>query len=371
MLGIPFRERAILFCLFYSSPIKMMNERDRDLIKTLYHLLICLLGILSFSAQALFGQEDLGLFMDDFLLASYIKNKDFENNIAIPYAVKKEMAPYVISDHHPMKRQLDAIFFKVRATQDEKTFLHCGFVPLSIRLQTYVYVARHPRLPGYLVKAYLDTELREKMHKPSWKWLVRRCEGASEIRRVIQQKKIKHFTVADKWIYPLPAYPLPPQDEAHTRHFALLLVTDMDLVSPEENLQAWKELITPEHLEELYLIISRAKGASYRPDNIAYTHQGQFAFIDTEYPAEGPDYKSIQPYLSEEMRAYWKQLVKSRGKCAEKCSRNLRSFRRDLRIDAFKAFRLFENRGNLFDSSLCSFPINGEMLLNIMMGMAN
>lgn len=308
----------------------MINQRERIEMWTraLYHWLICLLGLLSFPTQSLYSQEVWSYFLDgektavsphslepSLLMSKCSKNDDFENNIAIPHSVKKEMSPYVISDRHPMKRQLDAIFFKVRATQDEETFLHCGFIPMSIRLQTYVYVARHPRLPGYLVKAYLDTELREKMHKPSWKWLIRRCEGASKIQKVIQQKKIKHFTVADKWIYPLPAYPLPPQDEAHIRHLALLLVTDMDLVSPEENLRAWKELITPEHLDELFTIISRAKGASYRPDNIAYTHQGHFAFIDTEYPAEGPDYKSIQPYLNEEMRAYWKQLVKTRGRC--------------------------------------------------------
>ena len=64
----------------------------------------------------------------------------------------------------------------------------------------------------------------------------------------------------------------------------VLLVDDMDLVSKQENEVAWKSMITREHLNELYLIITRAGGSSYRPDNIWLTKHGKFAFVDTEYP---------------------------------------------------------------------------------------
>src|SRR5690606_16009145 len=108
---------------------------------------------------------------------SSTRNSDFENNESIPSKIKKELRPYVISDKHPMKSKLDAIFLKKRATVDEKTFKACGFRIISKRPRSLVYVAKHKSLPGYLVKAYMDTELKEKYHKPSWKWLVRRCQG--------------------------------------------------------------------------------------------------------------------------------------------------------------------------------------------------
>ena len=62
-------------------------------------------------------------------------------------------------------------------------------------------------------------------------------------------------------------------------------------------------------MDELYAVIRRAGGASYRPDNIAMTTDGRFAFIDTEHPDSEHDYESIVPYLSSEMRRYWSNLV--------------------------------------------------------------
>ena len=79
------------------------------------------------------------------------------------------------------------------------------------------------------------------------------------------------------------------------------------------NYHAWKTFVTPKILDELYIIISRANGSSYRPDNIPYTQTGHFAFIDTEYPNKDPDFNSIRPYLSEEMWYYWDKLVKQGG----------------------------------------------------------
>jgi hypothetical protein len=52
---------------------------------------------------------------------------------------------------------------------------------------------------------------------------------------------------------------------------------------------------------------------SSRPDNIALTKQGQFAFIDTEYSRYFHDYESIAPYLSRQMRQYWSNLVRRRA----------------------------------------------------------
>ena len=169
-------------------------------------------------------------------------------------------------------------------------------------------------MQNYLLKIYMDNELRKKQHKPSWKWLVQRCQSSREIKKIIEAKKIKYFTVPSKWIYTFPAKPSPPNERSYTRHFALLLVDDMKLVSDRANLDAWKNVITKKHLDELYYIISHANGGSYRPDNICFTQNNTFAFIDTEYPRHKPDFNSIKPFLRADMLKYWKRLIKNKGR---------------------------------------------------------
>lgn len=242
-----------------------------------------------------------------------IKDPNLEKNPYISAEAKKAMKPYLISLEHPMRVVLDSIFLKKRATVDKYAFHKAGFKVIAEGPRSYILVARHRNLPGYLVKAHLDTELNKKYRKESWEWLVRRCEGASKIREIIQKRNIRYFVVAEKWLYCFPPEPSPPHDHHHTRHLALLLVTDMELVSKKRNYHAWTHYITKEHLDELYIIISRAKGSSYRPDNIAYTQHDQFAFIDTEYPTRGPDFRSIRLFLSPEMLEYWDKLVKNGG----------------------------------------------------------
>lgn len=237
-----------------------------------------------------------------------------EGNRAIPDKAKKKMRPHIIPDNHPMKKKLDLIFSKKRVTLNEQTFHDAGFITKCERPRTFIRVASHPLLPNYLLKVHLDSETRQKYGKPSWRWLVQRCEGADKIRFIIEHRKFKHFTVAHKWIYPLPENPSPPASSLYTRHLAALLVTDMQLTSDTLNYYAWKHYVTKDHLDELYVIISSAKGSSYRPDNISYTEKGTFAFIDTEYPSKGPDYKSIRGFLSPEMLAYWDKLVRKGGR---------------------------------------------------------
>lgn len=241
-----------------------------------------------------------------------IKDPNIKNPL-IQKKVRRAMKPYLLSQTHPMRNTLDAIFQNNRATVDEETFLKEGFQTIATGSRSYIVVATHEKLPGYLVKVYLDNELNKKSDKESWDWLVRRCQGAKQIRDIIKRRNIKYFVVPDKWLYCLPPKPSPFTTPLHTHHFAILLVTDMELAPKRRNYNVWYDDITKEHLKELYLIISRAKGSSYRPDNIAYTKNDQFAFIDTEYPNRGPDYLSIRHFLNPEMCDYWDKLVTNGG----------------------------------------------------------
>ncbi len=238
---------------------------------------------------------------------------DFDTN---PYISKEEHSrihPFLLPISHPLKSNLDAIFLSTRVTLNRTTFNDAGFTIRFSQSRSFIIVASHHLLPNHLVKVYLDSELRNKKNVPGWLWFVRRCEGAKKIRKVIKKNEFKYFSAPLKWLYPLPVEPAPPQDPFYTRHNFVLLVQDMQLTDSETNLRAWKTLITKAHLQELYVIISYANGSSYRADNIPYTKEGNFAFIDTEYPYRSPNFKNIRRYLSDEMRQYWDHLIRKGG----------------------------------------------------------
>jgi hypothetical protein len=223
-----------------------------------------------------------------------------------------EIQPYLLPQTHYLKPILDELFYNQRATFDDATFERAGFEVLYSKERSFIRVARHPLLPDHLVKAYLDMDLRKKNQVPGWIWLKRRCHGAKKIRHVIKKYSLRHFQVPDKWLYPLPSKPFLAQLSHMPLQPLLLIVEDMDLVSEDENLLAWRTEVTKEYLDELFLIISKAGGSSYRPANIWMSRNGRFSFIDTEYPHRKPDFHRIRPYLSTQMRAYWDQLVNAK-----------------------------------------------------------
>lgn len=236
-----------------------------------------------------------------------------ENNHLINDKIRKEIVPHLLPSNLPIATSVDQIFNNFRAIFNTDLLRQAGFKILHKQPRSYIIVANHPAVPGFLFKLYLDTELRQKKNVPGWKWFVRRCEGAKSVRNIIAKKHIKNFTVPTKYIYVLPSSTAPAAIPGIDPKPAVLIVQDMNLVEKELNLAVWKNFVSPEVLDELYVIISRANGSSYRPDNIPFTHSGKFAFIDTEYPNCDPDFASIRSYLSTEMCAYWDQLVKKGG----------------------------------------------------------
>lgn len=232
----------------------------------------------------------------------------------ITQEAREEIAPYLLPPKHKLAGALDAIFTKSRATKNMHYFESAGFNVLHIQPRSFIIVASHRKLPGHLVKVYLDDEERMKRNRPGWKWFVYRCKGARKIAKIIEKYKIKHFAVPIKYIYVLPENPPAPRGEGYKPKIAILLVEDMNILDADENEEHWKKDITEEHLLELYTIISRANGSSYRAGNIPCTKSGKFAFIDTEYPYQDPDFKSIRFYLSRDMRDKWDSIVRHGGK---------------------------------------------------------
>lgn len=245
--------------------------------------------------------------------APIVPYPNFDDNPFITEEMRKRITPYLLPLDHQLKAPLDEIFNHSRAIENEEAFEKAGFITLFKQQISFIRVARHPALKGYLMKVYLDSELRQRRGLPGWVWLAERCKGAEKIRKLIAKKGLKYFSVPDKWLYPLPVNPAPLLPQGQGRQTIVLLVTDMKLTSQAESWRAWREEITTRHLDELYCILSHGFSSTYLITNIPYTKKGKFTCIDTEHPKRKLDYQRVKQYLSPEMNVYWDNLVQSKG----------------------------------------------------------
>jgi hypothetical protein len=225
---------------------------------------------------------------------------------------KSLMLPYLLPLDHPAKPILDEIFSKKRVTENRQSLVEAGFELIAPSTGSFVIVARHPSLPGYVLKIYLDSETRFKENrriKPYWELLTNRCIGAEKLKKVIEKNNITHFVVPDKWLYILP---ISPKSSEKNPQPAVLLETDMQIESDNITALAWKTHATAKHLDELYTIVKQGLGSTSLIINVPYTKTGKFAFIDTEYPKESRNIKNPKKYLSKEMQAYWDKRIKKK-----------------------------------------------------------
>jgi hypothetical protein len=216
------------------------------------------------------------------------------------------MTSYVLPFDHPAGRLLERLFRRSSLIDNEAAFLSAGFEIRTKRPRSLMRVATHPMLAGYVFKIFfVDEQERQREKSRGWKGFVARCDRAERIRRVIQDHRIQHFKVPRKWLFRAPHHSSCVPDDQPT----ILVAEFQDLLSQGESEHAWLHSVTENHLDELYAIINRAGGTSYRPNNIPLTRQGWFAFIDTEHSNDRHDYESIAPYLSCRMREYWSNLT--------------------------------------------------------------
>lgn len=215
---------------------------------------------------------------------------------------------YLLPDGSHLWKVLDKLFSDSHTLDTPQTFEEAGFVTISER-PSGMFVASHPKLKGYLVKAYIHS----KRQKNDWLWCINRCWGVANIRKLIEDKQLKHFVVPDKWIYPF----LPFHNKKNIPEDlnpAILVVTDMQLVGRTNSKAAWRTVATYEHIRELYCILSHGYSSCSIASNIPYTIHGKFACIDTEHPQRPLPYDHVPNHLSPEMGEYWNYLVRTGGK---------------------------------------------------------
>lgn len=215
--------------------------------------------------------------------------------------------PYLLPSNHPLKSKLDQIFSGFRATTDANSMKFAGFETLDTWKWDKVFVARHPQLKGFLIKAYLDDHLY--MDDKS---LVNRIVGAENLRSAIKAFGYQsYFKVPRKWLYPLPDFPgaLP----GLRRKNFILIVEDMDLVTKEKNEQLYRKSADTKLLHALFnLMNTLGLDDSIYIKNIPFSKNGKIAFVDTERHGLWPiPFEKLTPMLSPKMKEYWKQLTHS------------------------------------------------------------
>lgn len=238
---------------------------------------------------------------------------DLGKNPYIDEELKGMVEGFLLPLDSPLKIKLDEIFSQSRAIRNIDEFKKAGFVVLLDKLHSYLVLSKHPLIPGYLEKVYLDTEQRRRYGIPGWLSLTNRCQGAANIRNLIKTKDLRTLTVPDKWLYLLPVTELANAKEEKNKHPVILIETDMKVVSLDESADAWKNKVTTRNLDELYCVLSHGFASSSLTKNVPYTKKGKFAFIDTEKPNKMPRYDKARPFLSDSMQQYWDELVRSGG----------------------------------------------------------
>lgn len=230
------------------------------------------------------------------------------------YALK----PHFLPEDHPIKKKLDRIFEKARASYDEHSLKKAGFSARKPRTNTQMTVARHPDLEGYLLKLVMDTIDRPE----EWYDWRLRIAGAQVIRDSIIAHKFNHIMkVPNKWIYPLPLKPEPPTLPSYAqRKYFILVVEDMNIVDHDENYFLWGSIaMTYEMMDAIYIVFEECGlYDSVFPFNVPFSEDGRLAFIDTEWYHDWPiKYERLTKYFPAHMREYWEAIVENGGPSKE------------------------------------------------------
>lgn len=224
---------------------------------------------------------------------------------------QQKLAPYLLPLDHSIKPILDAIFTQTRVTLNLDTLFEAGFAKTKPRKFTKLLVTKHPAVPGYIFKIYLDAQRYYKNIPEHHFWLMR-VRGAHLVRNLIQANGWEgQFKVPQKWLYALPKNHLPPQ--GYETKYYILVEEDMDLLSDSENKAHWaSNAVTHDLLNQVHVLL-KTIGLSDcpKPDNIPFSKDGRIAFIDTQtYGESSIAYKRLAPFLSKSNQDYWKTLTR-------------------------------------------------------------
>ncbi len=221
--------------------------------------------------------------------------------------VWNQIQDYFLPDDHPAKHKIDQIFSK-RVTENLNTLAASGFIFIQAKRIDKVIVCRHPELPGYIIKTFIDdTSLESALCD---RQLVKRAIGSRLMKDTIEHQNLQGlFKVPQKWLYVLP-------DETNKCKKKILILIEEDMgIAPNVD-DIWKsENISYELLNALFSIISMVDLNDIKPKNIPFCMDGKFAFIDTAgYHKSEPNFYKFGDFLNPTMKLHWDTLCEQHAK---------------------------------------------------------
>lgn len=231
----------------------------------------------------------------------------YDYNPHVPIELWMQLKPYFLPTNHPKKKVLDQIFAKARVTQSKDTFVKAGFSITRNNRPINAHVSGHPKLKGYLIKAYLDSQFAI----PEWQMWLRRIHGIEVIRACIKKHGYTQFTLPKKWIYPLPAEPSPPLGDKYNRKNFILVVENMQILKGKDNKKAYKQQMTKPLLTALYTVMKECQLTDcVYIGNMPFTLHGNITFIDTELFNNGtPNFAKLKKNLTIPMQNHLDRLM--------------------------------------------------------------
>lgn len=239
----------------------------------------------------------------------------YEKSSYVEDWIWNEVEPYLLPEKHPIKKPLDQIFTKTRASYNMKSLKEAGFSMKKPTHNNFMIVASHPKLKGYLLKLVTD----RRLVSDEWFDWYERVIGAREIQKAIDKRGFQHImSVPKKWLYPLPEHPAPPKN-GHRKNF-ILVVEDMKILSHEDN-DFWYRSIamTYERIDALYLIMQDVGlYDSVFAFNVPFCEDGRLSFIDTQWYHDWPiNFEKLTDSFAPHMQEYWRALIRNNGPSAE------------------------------------------------------
>lgn len=244
------------------------------------------------------------------LTAAETKQRGYTKPDWVSHGLWEELQSELLPLDHPIKPELDKIFKAHRVTENKAAFMGAGFV-FHERNGRRRVIARHLKLPGYLVKTYLDTHKTHLEDGLVWR---NRINGARQLQACIDKHGYNHIMkVPKKWLYPLPSNP--PSRSPYPKGY-VLIVEDAGILPHLANYRKYANEITKEHLKAIYVMLTENHAFDcVHVFNIPFCKDGKIAWIDTEglnsydHPI---NYWKVTEKLPRNLRSYWEKLYKKK-----------------------------------------------------------
>lgn len=183
-------------------------------------------------------------------------------------ALNADITNYILPEDHFLQKALATVFCDPQIVASRQSLQMAGF-DLFEHDHRGIAIARHPELPGHLVKVFIN----DVPHELQVQNYIARIEGSRALQEFIDEQGLEHIVTPKKWLYPL--------KENDLGIMCVLLVQELDICTTSETRRLYST-IDQDVLHELCMVVQEFRGLDSVTKNMPFTKDGKIAFVDTE-----------------------------------------------------------------------------------------